>query len=419
MQPVQAVAVGATATTESASRRPSRRIDLLRAFPRQPVHGIFQILAKRRNRSSQSHRKIAKPEHDLGSLDRRPSAALLGQQRCPISPRRCMIPAVRRENGRELRLFAQEGVTRASRLTDYLIGQLGYVGIALILVLGGLGLPIPEEAPIIVAAVLSRNDQLKMPLAFASCLGGVIAGDLVVYFLGFWHGEKVLSLPVTRRLLTRQREAQIKGYFHRHGFKILVSGRFVPGFRTAAYLTAGILKLPALKLLATDLVAATLTTTLMFGLGYVFAQQIQSGIREVQQWVTVIVAAGLASWLLYRYYRARQSAGLPVGPPVLDSDDVPLPGKDAPPSTAAPGPETAVPRPPAAPASPASATAGLDAAHSPGPGAAPAVSTRELDADRSGQAEALPAPRGRDHGVAIPVDAPAPAPTVPAPTRAT
>jgi membrane protein DedA with SNARE-associated domain len=210
-------------------------------------------------------------------------------------------------------------------LTEQLIGQLGYLGIALILILGGLGLPIPEEAPIILAAVLTRNGKMSGPLALASCLIGVLLGDLVVYFLGFFYGEKVLSLPLTRRLLTRQREAQIKGYFHRHGFKILVSGRFVPGFRTAAYLTAGILKLPTLKLVLTDLVAASLTTFLMFGLGYAFANQIQSGIREVQQWVTVIVAAGVAIWLLIRYDKARRRAGLPVGPPVLDSDDVPLP----------------------------------------------------------------------------------------------
>ncbi len=200
----------------------------------------------------------------------------------------CMIPAgpvgSGRLSGRRL-LACRDG---EPRLTEHLIGQLGYLGIALILILGGLGLPIPEEAPIILAAVLSKNGQLQWPLALASCLIGVLLGDLVVYFLGFFYGEKVLSLPLTRRLLTRQREAQIKGYFHRHGFKILVSGRFVPGFRTAAYLTAGILKLPTLKLLVTDIVAASLTTFLMFGLGYAFAHQIQSGIREVQQWVTVI-----------------------------------------------------------------------------------------------------------------------------------
>jgi membrane protein DedA with SNARE-associated domain len=210
-------------------------------------------------------------------------------------------------------------------LTEHLIGQLGYFGIALILILGGLGLPIPEEAPIIVAAILSRNGKLWAPAALASCLCGVLLGDLVVYFLGYFYGEKVISLPLTRRLITRQREAQIKGYFHRHGFKILVSGRFVPGFRTAAYLTAGILKLPTLKLLATDIVAASLSTLVMFSLGFAFAHQIQSGIREVQQWITLLVAVGLAGWFLYRFYRARERAGRPVGPPVLDSDDDVLP----------------------------------------------------------------------------------------------
>jgi membrane protein DedA with SNARE-associated domain len=210
-------------------------------------------------------------------------------------------------------------------LAEQLVTKYGYLGIALILILGGLGLPIPEEIPIIGAAVLTRGGQMSAFPAFASCLVGVLLGDFVVYLLGYFYGQKVLSLPLTRRLLTRQREAQINGYFHRHGFKILVSGRLVPGFRTAAYLTAGILKLPMLRLLVTDLIAATLSTSLMFGLGLLFANQIQKGIREVQQWFTLLAAAAVATWLLYRYYRARRRAGLPVGPPVLEVDEVPLP----------------------------------------------------------------------------------------------
>jgi membrane protein DedA with SNARE-associated domain len=243
-------------------------------------------------------------------------------------------------------------------LTEQLIGKYGYVGIAAILILGGLGLPIPEEAPIILAAILTRNGRMAAPPALASCLAGVIAGDFVVYLLGYFYGEKVLRLPITRRVLTRQREAQIKGYFHRHGFKILVSGRLMPGFRTAAYLTAGILKLPALKLLLTDMVAATLSTLLMFGLGFLFANQIQKGLREAQQWLTVIAAVGVAGWLLYRYYRAFQRGGRPVGPPVPDEDDVPLPRLDQPeasPEDAAPAaaemtPAPLEPGPPDAPA---------------------------------------------------------------------
>ncbi len=176
-------------------------------------------------------------------------------------------------------------------MTEQLIAKLGYFGIALILILGGLGLPIPEEAPIILAGILSRNGQMWAPAALASCLIGVLIGDMVVYFLGYIYGEKVIGLPIFRRLITRQREAQIKGYFHRHGFKILVSGRFVPGFRTAAYLTAGILKLPTLKLMATDVVAASLSTFFMFGLGFAFATRSRAASAKCN--------SGSRFWLLW------------------------------------------------------------------------------------------------------------------------
>ena len=215
-------------------------------------------------------------------------------------------------------------------MTEDLIKHLGYAGFFLVLVLGGLGLPVPEEVPVILAGVLSRKAVLSGPLAFGSCLLGVIVGDFVVYFLGYYYGEKVLSLPLTRKFLTKPREAQIKGYFHRHGIKILIVGRFAVGFRTAAYLTAGILKLPALRLFLTDLFAATFSTTLMFGLGYLFAQEIERAMAEIhrwQNWITFAVALGLATWLLIRFYRGRRRIGQPVGPPVL-VDDAPLPPDD-------------------------------------------------------------------------------------------
>jgi membrane protein DedA with SNARE-associated domain len=213
-------------------------------------------------------------------------------------------------------------------VTETLIAKLGYLGIALILVLGGLGLPIPEEAPIIVAAVLSHKGAMYWPLAFAACLAGVLLGDFIVYLLGYVYGEKVLSFRLTRKFLTRARETQMQGYFQRHGFKILVLGRFAVGFRTAAYLTAGILKLPVLKLFLTDLLAASLSTSFFFLLGYAFADQIRTSLDHVKYWLTAGVAGAVGAFFLYRYWKGRQTAGLRVGPRVLESLDEPLPPDD-------------------------------------------------------------------------------------------
>ena len=54
-------------------------------------------------------------------------------------------------------------------MTEQLVGKLGYIGIAFALVLGGLGVPIPEEAPVLLAAILTRNGRLSGPLAFSTC----------------------------------------------------------------------------------------------------------------------------------------------------------------------------------------------------------------------------------------------------------
>lgn len=207
-------------------------------------------------------------------------------------------------------------------MTEHVVQQLGYLGISLILVLGGLGLPIPEEVPIILAAVLSKHGQMWWPFAVTACMAGVLVGDFIVYFLGYFYGEKVLSFRFTRRFLSKARETQIKGYFHRHGFKILVLGRFAVGFRTAAYLTAGILQLPPLKLLATDFLAASLSTFLMFGLGFLFANQIQSGLHEFQQWMMLLIGLLVVSWLFHRFFKARRRGAQQVGPPVQLEDEL-------------------------------------------------------------------------------------------------
>ena len=83
-----------------------------------------------------------------------------------------------------------------------------------------------------------------------------------------------------------------------------------------------------LKLFLTDLLAASLSTVLMFGLGYYFAHQIEASFDQVKHWLTAIVGLTLTIWLFSRYYRERQRAGQPVGPPVLVTDDVPLPPDD-------------------------------------------------------------------------------------------
>ena len=55
-----------------------------------------------------------------------------------------------------------------------------YVGLFLTLFAAGVGLPIPEEVPIIAGGVLAREEIVRWWIALPVCILGVLRGDTVL-----------------------------------------------------------------------------------------------------------------------------------------------------------------------------------------------------------------------------------------------
>jgi membrane protein DedA with SNARE-associated domain len=187
-----------------------------------------------------------------------------------------------------------------------LIGDLRYLGLFLVLVGAGLGLPVPEEVPILAAAVLSQAGIFRWWLALPVILAGALAGDVIIYWAGHHWGERLLDWRVVRRVLSRAREEQLKAAYREHGVKILLTARHVMGLRAAAFLTAGIAHVPFGKFLVIDATAAMFGISTSFGLAYVFAHQIEGVVRDihrVERWLTLVAIAAVAAWLVFGAYR--------------------------------------------------------------------------------------------------------------------
>ena len=114
-----------------------------------------------------------------------------------------------------------------------------YLGIFAVLLLGSLGVPIPEEMPIIAAAVLSHEGIVRWWLALPVCLLGVLSGDVALYWVGRHWGEQVLHWRLVRLVLSPERQQWLKAAYRRHALKTVVTARHVMGLRAAAFLTAG------------------------------------------------------------------------------------------------------------------------------------------------------------------------------------
>jgi membrane protein DedA with SNARE-associated domain len=187
-----------------------------------------------------------------------------------------------------------------------LIERFTYLGIFLVLFVAGLGAPIPEEAPILAAGILSSQQVIRWWLALLVCFAGVLSGDVVLYWIGHHWGEHILDWRVTRFVLTPAREKVLIEKYHRHGIKIVFAARFVAGFRAAAFLTAGIVRIPFWKFLLVDGVAALVGVPLGFGVAYLFTDQLPAilhGVHRAERLLMLAALVVLAAAIAYAAYR--------------------------------------------------------------------------------------------------------------------
>jgi membrane protein DedA with SNARE-associated domain len=192
------------------------------------------------------------------------------------------------------------------------VEQFTYAGIFAVLLLGSLGVPIPEEMAVIAAAVLSHEGLARWWLALPVCLGGVLSGDLVLYWVGRHWGAEVLNWRVVRLVLTRQREQWLTAAYRRHALKTIVTARHVMGLRAAAFLTAGMARVPFWKFVVADAGAAALGVPFVFGVAYFFTEQltaIAADVHRVERWLALAGLLGLIAVLGVGLWRWKRRLG--------------------------------------------------------------------------------------------------------------
>jgi membrane protein DedA with SNARE-associated domain len=175
-----------------------------------------------------------------------------------------------------------------------------YAGVFLALFLGGLGVPLPEEVPVLTSGVLAHEGIVRWWLALPVCLVGVVSGDAALYWVGRHWGERVLKWRIVRHVLSVERERTLTEAYHRHGVKIVFTARHVMGLRVAAFLTAGIVRVPFPRFIAADAAAAMIGVPISFGVAYFFADrvhEIMADVHRAQRWLLFAGFVVAAVWI--------------------------------------------------------------------------------------------------------------------------
>ena len=195
----------------------------------------------------------------------------------------------------------------------------GTPAIALILLLSGAGLPLPEDIPLLAAGYICGQGAARLEFMIPLCMVCVVGADSGLYLLGRRYGHHVPNLPVIGRFLSASRIALAEQKMRQHGGKTLFIARFLPGLRAPIFFASGACRVPYWKFLCFDGGAALLSVPTLILVAYYFSDhidQVRHWTAEAQLTLLVllaVLASGYVGLKLLRNRRLHQQATIASG----------------------------------------------------------------------------------------------------------
>lgn len=176
-----------------------------------------------------------------------------------------------------------------------------------VLLISGLGVPLPEDISLITAGILVSLN--KMSFLGACIIGflGVMAGDCILFFLGYYMGEKAFQLPLLKKIFTAKRIKLASSKVNNNSKLICFTARFLPGLRSPIFLTAGTLKVKPLTFLLLDGGAALFSVPLWVFVGTWFGNNIDAILKFSTKANGYFLAFLLLAIIIYLVIKKRKS----------------------------------------------------------------------------------------------------------------
>ena len=164
-----------------------------------------------------------------------------------------------------------------------LIGHWGYIAIFVVVILGNLGVPLPEETILVLAGYLVWRGDLRLSAVIVVGLISAVTGDTVGYWLGRRFGRATLRRYARWVLGHPERLQTMEAFVARRGPFAVFVARFIPGIRFMAGPLAGGLGLRLGPFLAANVLGALVFVPVMVAAGYAVGYGLGDYVERLQQ----------------------------------------------------------------------------------------------------------------------------------------
>ena len=192
------------------------------------------------------------------------------------------------------------------------IEQLGYLGVALLVVLENVFPPIPSEIVLPFAGFVAQRGSDSVVLMILAATVGSVIGALIMYWIAAVIGDERLHV-FTRNFgkWVQIREADLtraEEWFDRHAVSAVLVGRCVPLIRSVVSIPAGFRRMKLIPYIAYTFLGSLVWNIALVGAGAMLGENWErvEPVVATFQWIVIVLIVAVAARLVYTFFRRRR-----------------------------------------------------------------------------------------------------------------
>lgn len=148
------------------------------------------------------------------------------------------------------------------------VGDLGYIGIFVMMFLESTFFPFPSEVVMIPAGYLVHKGEMSMLMVLFTGITGSLAGALFNYYLAIYIGRAVIIKYGRYFFIKEATIIKAERFFANHGHISTFSGRLIPAVRQLISFPAGLARMNIVSFSIYTTLGATIWVVILTLLGY-------------------------------------------------------------------------------------------------------------------------------------------------------
>jgi len=186
------------------------------------------------------------------------------------------------------------------------VGQWGYTGIVIMMLLESSFFPFPSEVVMIPAGYLAQKGEMNLFLAIAMGILGSWLGALLNYYLAVFLGRPFFLKYGKYLLISEDKFLRVEGFFRRHGEIGTFTGRLIPVVRQYISFPAGLARMNLAHFLFFTGLGAGIWVTILACIGYIAGQNEQIIRRHLHNATIWVLVASIVIVAIYVYFYRRK-----------------------------------------------------------------------------------------------------------------